>query len=71
MKPTRTAATGKVLAVVPIDEAGNSEKWICKVRGNTHNILSSLSVTFLLWYLLYLLQRWFVLRFLSFLPSAF
>ena len=38
MKPTRTAAKGKVLAVVPIDEAGNSEKWICKVRGNTRNI---------------------------------
>ena len=35
------------------------------------NTFSCWSVTFLLWFLLYLLQRWFVLRFLSFLSTAF
>ena len=30
--------------MVPIDEAGNSEKWTCTVRGNTHNTFSSFFV---------------------------
>ena len=34
----------QVLAVVPIDEAGNSEKWTCTDRGNTHNTFSSFFV---------------------------
>ena len=38
LEPTRSGATVKEVAVVLIDEADNSEKWICKVRGNTRNI---------------------------------
>ena len=62
--------------MVPIDEAGNSEKWTCTVRGNTHNTFSSLFVMFLLWCFLCLLHRCLCLffSFLSFtssLPSSF
>ena len=62
--------------MVPIDEAGNSEKWTCTVRGNTHNTFSSLFVMFLLWCFLCLLHRCLCLfisflSFTSFLPSSF
>ena len=61
--------------MVPIDEAGNSEKWTCTVRGNTHNTFSSLFVIIFALELLVIVASlvWSlrfvsVLRFTSFLP---
>ena len=62
--------------MVPIDEAGNSEKWTCTVRGNTHITFSSfVSYVFALVLPVFVVSLFlslhFFLSFTSFLPSSF